>query len=188
MTWFVGTHVVSSGSCGRSYGSYFTPDPASWTDAGVRPGDVITLVARVAMDTDGAAPTGRYAVAVMRRLPFPDQPKGPRPAQLIDLDTTQVRTGPAVVTLVESRPDQPTAEITRVLDLPAGATLEAVAQTPGQLFIEVAGEPVRTCEWHDYGAGLCVTMLPSELLGTGPVTVTFRPKYVTGRWRVVVNR
>lgn len=189
----VGRDDSSGASCSTGGGSFYHPEEVYWAQAGVRPGDRVTFVAWVEWSGQQAPsaplPEGEFALAVMRRLAFEEYPLPPRPAVLRPLSEAAANVSPVgAIAVVESDPADPDATRTATVAVPAGASLDMVAQTPGTLRVLLDGKLLTTADWWDYDLGISASTLREGERGTRQVTLTFQPEHMTGAWRAVIHQ
>jgi len=182
-------HDIGGSSCSPGGGSFYTMADETWDDLGVRPGDRVTITARLegARSPATVIPDGDFSVAVMARVAVEDYPFPPRPAVLQPLSEAAGNVWPEhSIAVVESDPVDPNATRIVTVTLPKGAelSLDMVAQTPGSLRVLVNGKHLQDAEWWTYDLGI----VAATLSGDRTVTLTFQPERMTGAWRAVIHR
>lgn len=188
-----GRNDSSGASCSTDSNGSYRPDDTFWTQAGIRPGDTVTFVVWVEWDgrkpRSTPLPDGSYSFAVMRRLAFEEYPLPPRPAVLEPLSEAAANISPAgAIAVVESDPADPNGVRSLTVAVPAGASLDIGAQTPGTMRVLVDGKLLATAEWWSYDLGISGYTLRYGEKGTRRVTLTFQPEHMTGAWRAVIHR
>jgi hypothetical protein len=188
--WRVNGHSLGGSSCSTGGGTHYWHPEEFWAEIGVRPGQPATLVASVKRWGRSASkpiPDGTFAVAVMDRMRFEDYPLPPRPAELKPFSEVAGNLDqPGAIARVESDPDDPNATVAVRVAIPAGASLQMAAQTPGTMRVLVDGMEAAANDWWSYDLGLSNNSLREGEKGTRTVTVTFVPRYMTGAWRAVI--
>lgn len=202
LSWQLNGVQLSSGTCGGPDGGGSVQTGGELSRYGIVDGQPAELTAQVVSATmhltispespdhpeasgqTVLVPPGSITIAASVRIPVADYPFPPRPAQLRDLDRLDVWNvnDPAALVLSSDRAD-PLAPRSLTFTAAAGTELDAVAQTPGALRIELDGAPLTTAEYWDYLAGICAATVATG----GTHTLTVYPERVTGEWRVVIH-
>lgn len=187
-----GDELLTDTLCIPDGGAVQPIGPEALSAFGVAPGEpatfVATATAAVAFGVSDTLPLpehGRFALAVMQRVPFEEYPL-PTPPAYTHLIDYMVPDGAEL--LMRSDPLDPNRPVSSTLAWTARRQLLIISIAPGFVHIAINGVPVATHESWDYRFALSDVLLGNEGMPQfeegALVTVTAEPDHMTRDWGI----